>query len=145
MVEWQVFRDGTKESDVFDVAPVVDTINPFGDYAVVKIDDSQGAKFDQYQRGTELELKVIPEPGDTAISRFVGYVVERRELDQDGADVLEVEAYTFDQFLRRNTVSNDQTGNSISEALADIIQTDTPIAYNSANVEVGDPQELTRS
>jgi hypothetical protein len=75
---------------------------------------------------------------------FTGYVVERRESEQEGADVLEVEAYSFDQFLRRNTVTNDQTGNTITEALADIIQTDTPVTYNAANVAVGDDQELTR-
>jgi len=159
MAKWRLFRDGVEESDVFDVAPVVDTINPFGDYAVAKIDDSKGEKFEDYPRGTEIRIQVSPDGsgfgyganygssygGFDLIPRFTGYVVERREVDQNGADVLEVEAYTFDQFLRRNTVTNDQTGNTIFEALEDIVTTDTPVTWNAANVEVSDPQELTRS
>jgi len=81
----------------------------------------------------------------TDTDRFTGYVVERRETEQSGADALEVEAYSFDQFLRRNSVTNDQTGNTITEALADIIATDTPVSYVAGNVDVGDDQELTRS
>lgn len=145
-VEWRVTRDGTTvEDSVFDVDPVVDTANPFGDYAVIKIDDSEGEKFDQYERGTRIDAAVSINAGISYTNRFTGYVVERRENEQAGADVLEVEAYSFDQFLRRNTVTNDQRGNTIAQALADIIQTDTPVSYVAGNVDVGDDQELTRS
>jgi len=145
MTEFRVTRDGsTVEDAVFDVDPVVDTANPFGDYCVIKLDDRGGNKFDQYQRGTRVDVEIIDESG-TTFDRFTGYVVERRENEQAGADALEVEAYSFDQFLRRNTVTNDQRGNTISQALADIIQTDTPVSYVAANVDVGDDQELTRS
>ena len=145
MTEFRVTRDGsTVEDAVFDVDPVVDTANPFGDYAVIKLDDRGGNKFDKYQRGTRVDVEIIDESG-TTFDRFTGYVVERRENEQAGADALEVEAYSFDQFLRRNTVTNDQRGNTISQALADIIQTDTPVSYVAGNVDVGDDQELTRS
>jgi len=144
MAIFEVTRDGTTVEDaVFDVDPVVDTANPFGDYCVVKIDDRGGQKFENYPRGTRIDVS-ITEDGTTT-DRFTGYVVERRETEQSGADVLEVEAYSFDQFLRRNTVTNDQRGNTITEALADIIQTDTPVSYVAGNVTVGDDQELTRA
>jgi len=144
-VEWRVTRDGTDvETGVFDVDPVVDTANPFGDYCVFKLDDRGGQKFENYERGTRVDVAVSNNAGITFDNRFTGYVVERRETEQSGADVLEVEAYSFDQFLRRNTVTNDQTGNLISEALADIIQTDTAVSYVAGNVTVGDDQELTR-
>jgi len=145
MTEFRVTRDGsTVEDAVYDVDPVVDTANPFGDYAVIKLDDRGGNKFAQYERGTRVDVEIIDESGST-FDRFTGYVVERRENEQAGADALEVEAYSFDQFLRRNTVTNDQRGNTISQALADIIQTDTPVSYVAGNVDVGDDQELTRS
>ena len=145
MAEFTVTRDGdTQEDAVFDVDPIVDTANPFGDFAVIKMDDSEGEKFDAYPRGTRVDVS-IEDDDATTYDRFTGYVVERLETEQSGADVLEVEAYSFDQFLRRNTVTNDQRGNTITEALADIIQTDTPVTYETALVEVGDDQELTRT
>lgn len=144
MATFEVTRDGDTVVDaVFDVSPLVDTANPFGDYCVVKMDDRGGEKFENFERGTRIDV-TITEDGQS-YDRFTGYVVERRETEQSGADVLEVEAYSFDQFLRRNTVTNDQTGNTIGEALADIIETDTPVSYVAANVDVGDDQELTRS
>ena len=115
---FRVIRDGEiVEDTVFDVDPVVDTANPFGDYAVIKMDDSEGEKFDAYARGTRVDVAVSDSFDEPFRTRFTGYVVERRETEQDGADVLEVEAYSFDQFLRRNTVTNDQQGNTIAEAL----------------------------
>ena len=184
MTEFLVTRDGgTIETGVFDVDPVVDTGNPFGDFCVIKMDDSGGEKFQTYGRGTRVDVAIDPESntltvtsGETittdsgttdsytsvlnagtyenagtvestggTVERFTGYVVERRETEQNGADVLEVEAYSFDQFLRRNTVTNDQRGHTITEALEDIIQTDTPVTFNAANIDVGDDQELTRT
>lgn len=183
MPTYTVFRDGdVLEDAVFDVDPVVDTSNPFGNYAVIKMDDRGGEKFSEYERGTRIDVLIDPDgetlsiqSGDTVttssggtdsyttvfnagtyenagtvqttggdIDRFTGYVVERRETEQSGADVLEVEAYSFDQFLRRNTVTNDQSGSLISEALQDIITTDTPVSYVAGNINVGDDQELTR-
>jgi len=129
------------ERAAYDVDPVVDTANPFGDYGVFKADDRGGQIFDLYGRGERIDFYA---PQETT-PRLSGYVVERRENEQAGADALEVEAYSFDQFLRRNTVTNDQRGNTISQALADIIQTDTPVSYVAGNVDVGDDQELTRS
>ena len=143
---FRVIRDGEViEDTVFDVDPVVDTANPFGDFCVIKMDDSNGEKFANYARGTRVDVAVSDSFDQPFITRFTGYVVERRETEQDGADVLEVEAYSFDQVLRRNTVTNDQQGNLISEALEDIITTDTPVTFVAGNVDVGDEQELTRS
>jgi hypothetical protein len=143
MATWELFRDGTKEQDLINVQ-YIDSANPFGDYAILQIEDNQGNKFDKFEYATEIEVTVTPD-GGSQISKFVGFVVERRENDQQGQDVLEVEAYSFDQFLRQNDVSNDQTGKLISNAIADIIQTDTPVSFNASKVNVVDDFELRRS
>lgn len=144
--KWQVVRDQTHiETGVFDVR-IVDTANPFGNYAIAKIDDVQGTKFDDYTRGTRVDFNYSTNNGISYTSRFTGFVVETRELDNQGADALEIECYSFDQFLRRDSVTNDQTGNLISDALEDIIKTDTPVDWNASLVHVEDDgQELTES
>jgi len=186
MTQWLLEVNGSFETGLYDVT-AVDTANPFGNYAVAKIDDQTGDKFDTYTRGTRVRLSAYTDTqpsvltintgeietvnnatqthrkirndgtlqvGPTGIQQvgtdapdreFVGYVVESRELDQQGADALEVEIYSFDQFLRQNTVTNDQSGNTISEALEDIITTDTPVTWNASNVTVESDIELSRS
>ncbi|UXF50164.1 hypothetical protein 7865G3C6_23 [Haloquadratum phage sp.] len=143
MATWELFRDGVKEQDLINVQ-YIDSANPFGDYVILQIEDNLGQKFDKFEYATEIEVTVTPE-GGTQISKFVGFVVERRENDQQGQDVLEVEAYSFDQFLRQNDVSNDQSGKLISDAIQDIVQTDTPVSFNAAKVNVVDDFELRRS
>jgi len=144
-VFWQVTINQTEVlEDVFDVE-VVDTVNPFGSYAVIYADDVSGQSFEKFTRGTRVDIAYSDNQGITFENRFTGYVVESREFDEGGADTLEVECYTFDQFLRRNTVSNDQTGNTISQALIDIIQNDTPVKLNTDNIVVGSDSTLSRS
>ena len=143
MATWELFRDGTKEQDLINVE-YIDSANPFGDYVICQIEDNQGQKFDKFEYATEIEVTVTPE-GGTQLSKFTGFVVERRENDQQGQDVLEVEAYSFDQFLRQNDVSNDQSGKLISDAIEDIIKTDTPVSFNANKVSVVDDFEIRRS
>jgi hypothetical protein len=145
MVTWELIRDGSDNIDTLYDVELTDTANPFGDFAICKIDDSGGELFDKFPRGTRIELQVTPTDATTAISKFVGFVVERRGLNQAGADALEIEAYSFDQFLRQNTVSNDLRGLSLFDALKSIVTNDTPVDFVAANVAVGDPQEVTRS
>lgn len=143
--QWQIVRDQTEvESDLYDVE-VVDTANPFGNRAIAYIDDNSGDKFDNYTRGTRVDFEYSTNDGISYTNRFTGYVVEARELEEQGADALVVECYSFDQFLRRDVVTNDQTGNTITEALEDIVKTDTPVTWNLSNVDVVDDQELTQS
>jgi hypothetical protein len=143
--QWRILRDGTtEEPDLYDIE-VVSTANPFGSYAIAKIDDTEGSKFEDYTRGTRVDFEYSTNLGISWTERFSGFVVEARELNEQGADALEVECYSFDQFLRRDTVTNDQSGNTISEALEDIIKTDTPVTWVSGNVDVQDDQTLTRS
>jgi len=145
MVEWTLTRDETEpEDNLYDVQ-YVDSANTFGDYLIAKIDDINGTKFDQYPRGTRVDASVTPTDSTTSIDKFSGYVVERREVDQGGADALEIEAYTFDQFLRNNTVSTDLSGQTIDTALQTIVENDTPVSFNASKITVGDNQELTRS
>jgi hypothetical protein len=144
-IKWQIKRDGTTiEPDLYDVE-VVDTFNPFGNYAIAYIDDQEGDKFSDYNRGTRVDFGYSTNGGISYTERFTGYVVEAREQDQQGADSLEVECYSFDQFLRQNTVSNDQSGKTRLNALEDIVKEDTPVTWDASNVEVVDNSELTRS
>jgi len=142
MTDWTITRDGTTETNLFDVQ-LTDTLNPFGDELVFRADDIQGDKFDQYSRGTEIDATVTPD-GGSANNKFSGYVVETREREQQGADVLEATAYTFDQFLRRDQVSTDVSGQSIESALESIITADTPVSWNALKVGVGDNKEVKR-
>lgn len=144
-VVWQVTINQTEVvDDVFDVE-VIDTANPFGSYAVVYADDVTGNTFEKFSRGTRVDIAYSDNQGITFENRFTGYVVESREYDDSGSDTLEVECYTFDQFLRRNTVSNDLTGLTITQALASIVQNDTPVEFVSNNIDVGSEQTLSRS
>jgi hypothetical protein len=141
MVQWFLFRDGTFEPDLINIQ-YIDSANPFGDYIVAQIEDNLGQTFDKYPFGTKIQVDT-DDDGDRTV-QFLGFVVERRESDQQGQDVLEVEAYSFDQFLRQNDVSNDQSGKLISDAIQDIVQTDTPVSYNPSKVNVIDDFELRR-
>ena len=62
-------RDGgTIETGIFDVDPVVDTGNPFGDFCVIKMDDSGGSKFQTYGRGTRVDVAIDPESNTLTIT-----------------------------------------------------------------------------
>jgi len=144
-VQWRALLDGTDVVDeVYDVY-VRDTANPFGNYAKLYMDDDAGTLFKQFRRGQLVTVEYSTNDGVTFDERFIGYVVEARENERNGADVLAVTLYTFDQFLRRSKVSTDLSGKRISEALALIIQNDTPVQFDSAQVDVGDDVELRQS
>jgi len=134
MVTWRLFKDLIFVPDLIHIQ-YIDSVNPFGDYIIAQIEDNLGQKFDEFPFGTGIRVNVEDEDGNF-IQKFRGFVVERRERDQQGQDVLEVEAYSFDQFLRQNDVSNDQSGKLISEAIKDIVQTDTPVDFVQANMMV---------
>ena len=144
-VEWRLRRvaDDSVEDALFDVE-VVDAVNRFGRHAIVWIDDEGGEKWTQYPRGSAHELEVSDDGGETFTRRFAGYVVERREADNQGADELEVELYSFDHFLRRNRFSRDLTGDSIATALEGIIDDFTPVKWEPGNVTVGEETTLNR-
>lgn len=143
--QWRVLRDETTEADALFDAEIVDTFNPFGNYAIAYIDDTEGTRYADYPRGTRMDFQVSPDGETTYTTRFSGYVVERRERDIEGADALEVECYSFDQFLRRNTNDTDLSGQSISSALQTLIEDYTPVTWNASNVTVGDDVEVQRS
>lgn len=150
MTDWRVeVNDGaevlTNDDGLYDVE-VVDTFNPFGDYATAFFDDLAGNLFDKFQRGTKVVFQYSNDGFTTVNDRFIGYVVNDLPRDSDGAEQLEVEAYSFDQFLRGDEVTNDQTGNTIFEALEDVIKTDVPpVEWDASLVDVENNQELTES
>ena len=150
MTEWIIeVNDGQevlgRDDGLYDVI-VSDTFNPFGNYAKGFFDDVGGELFDIFQRGTKVSFQYSNENTNGFEQRFVGYVVNDLAQEADGAEQVEVEAYTFDQFLRGDEVSNDQTGNTIFEALEDVITTDVPpVSFDASLVEVVDDIELTQS
>jgi len=150
MTDWRVeVNDGeevlTNDDGLYDVE-IVDTFNPFGDYATAFFDDLAGNLFDKFQRGTKVVFQYSNDGFSTVNDRFIGYVVNDLPRDSDGAEQLEVEAYSFDQFLRGDEVTNDQTGNTIFEALEDVIKTDVPpVEWDASLVDVEENQELTES
>jgi len=150
MTDWRIeVNDGaevlTNDDGLYDVE-IVDTFNPFGDFATAFFDDLGGALFDKFQRGTKVVFQYSNDGFQTVNDRFVGYVVNDLPRDSDGAEQLEVEAYSFDQFLRGDEVTNDQTGNTIFEALEDVIKTDVPpVEWDASLVDVENNQELTES
>ena len=134
------------ESDGLYDARTVDTFNPFGDYATAWFDDLEGELFEIFNRGTKVSFEYDDDTTNGFVQDFVGFVVNDFENEADGAEQLEVEAYTFDQFLRGDEVSNSQEGKLISEALEDVIKTDVPpIDWDASLVDVEDDIELTRS
>ena len=150
MSTWNInVNDGqriiTEDDGLYDVE-VADTLNPFGSYAKAFIDDLDGEIFELLRRGAKVEFQYEDFYTTGFESRFVGFTVNELLNDADGAEQLEVEAYTFDQFLRGDEVSNDQSGKTIFEALEDVITTDVPpVDWEPNNVEVVDNVELTQS
>lgn len=76
--------------------------------------------------------------------RLQGFVVERREVEEAGADQLEVDVYSLDQLLRGDTVTENTSGKTILEALETIIVNDTPVTWNVNNVSVEDNVTVRR-
>src|SRR6056297_784574 len=150
MSEWIIeVNDGEevlgRDDGLYDVV-VSDTFNPFGNFAKGFFDDLEGQLFDLFQRGTKVSFQYSNDNTSGFTQRFVGYVVNDLEKEADGAEQLEIEAHSFDQFLRGDEVTNDQTGNTIFEALEDVITTDIPpVSWDGSLVEVVDNIELTES
>jgi hypothetical protein len=149
MATWELYRDGDSTTRGFVVPELIDvkyidSANPFGDRAICQLEDRKGLLFDLFEFGTRIELFVTPD-GGSEIRKFVGFMVEKREYEQNGQDQLEIIAHTFDQFLRQNDVSEDQTGKLISDAVQDIVSDDTPISVGAANISVIDDFKIQRS
>jgi len=150
MTEWIIeVNDGQevlgRDDGLYDVV-VSDTFNPFGNFAKAFFDDLEGQLFDLFQRGTKVSFQYSNDNTNGFTQRFVGYVVNDLEQEADGAEQLEIEAHSFDQFLRGDEVTNDQTGNTIFEALEDVITTDVPpVSWDASLVEVQNNIELTQS
>jgi hypothetical protein len=150
MTEWRVnVNDGqrllTEADGLYDVI-TVDAFNPFGDYAKAFFDDLEGELFELFSRGTKVTFEFSTDGGATYSTDFVGFVVNDFESEADGAEQLEVEAYTFDQFLRGDEVSSDLTGQTISSALETVIKNDVPpVDWDASLVSVEDDVELTQS
>jgi hypothetical protein len=145
MTDWRIVDGGGNiEADLFDVE-VTETADNFGDGAVAFLDDSSGDKFEQYPRGTRIDFEAKERSESTYSTELVSFVVERREKDKNGADVLEIECYDITHLLRRGQVKTDLSGQSLSSALQTIITESTPITYNSSKVTVLEDLTITRS
>jgi len=148
MVQYQVSIDGTTFSELNNVNGDT-TINPFGDRFVCEFIDNGGSKFDNISVDDAVEIfarEPTPsgQPDNSFSSIFEGYVVQSDEKQEGSRDVLQVTVYSFDQIIRNERISNDQSGNTIATALENIITTDTPVEYVAGNVSVGDNRTLNR-
>lgn len=150
MTEWRVVvndnqRTLTDTDGLFDVE-TTKTFNPFGDFARAWFDDLEGELFDLFTRGTKVEFQYDAPYTSGFVTDFVGFVVSDFETDAQGAEQLEVEAYSFDQFLRGTNVSSDLSGLRVFDALKQVIQDDVPpVSWDSANVDVVNNKKLTQS
>lgn len=145
MPEWRVQKNNSSYvDDLFDVE-VVDTQNPFGSYGIAYVDDFEGTKRDDFPIGTRLDFEVKPDGSSSYQQRLTGFVVEPREVERQGADALEVEAYDVNHLLRRGTVREDVSGQSISSALQDIIEKFTPVTWNASKVSVEEDVQVTQN
>lgn len=132
------------EENLIDVS-VIDAVNRFGRKATAWVDDVEGERSNKYPRGTGIVFEVSPAGSSEFIERFRGFVVEQREEERNGRDMLEVETYSFDYFLRKDTIERDFDGETIFDALEEIIEDFTPVKWEPDNVEVVNNEQLTRS
>ena len=152
MTTWQITINEEEtlgvEEGLFDVPELTDTFNPFANIGVARFDDRDGELYDKFARGTRVDFEFAesldPSPEEFN-TRLEGFVVERREIEDDGADVLEIEVYSLDQLLRGDKVTEDTSGLTVFEALETIIVNDTPVLWEPNNVSVGDNVTLSRN
>lgn len=147
-IEWRLLRPNAGdavEPNLFDLE-VTDAVNRFGRSAVAYVDDVEGTDaWANYPRGTAVELEYSTDGGSTFTRRFAGWVAERRRANQSGAEVLEIEIYSYDHFLRRNQVTRTFSSKAISTILEDIIKDFTPVSWASGNnVTVVNDETITR-
>ena len=128
MTEWIIeVNDGEevlgRDDGLFDVI-VSDTFNPFGNFAKGFFDDVGGELFDIFQRGTKVSFQYSNENSNGFEQRFVGYVVNDLAQEADGAEQVEVEAYTpttepgFGEEAGPITVSGSGTSVELFEDIA---------------------------
>jgi len=124
-----------------------ETINPFGDRYIMTFRDVEGRKFNSLSINDAVDVFARePTPSgqanDTFQQIFDGYIVDLDGYQEGKRDVLDVTAYTFDQLIRNESVSNDQTDKRIDAILKDIIETDTPVEWVAGNVAVQDNRQI---
>lgn len=145
-MEFRVRRQpsGDLESDLFDVDPLLDARNRFARKAQLYIDDLDGSKQDDYRFYQRVDIEAREDFNDSFGRLFSGIVVETHDKEQNGADILEGELYSYDYLLRTDQIDLDVSGQNIATALENIIA-ESPVYWNANNVDVGDEQELNRT
>lgn len=144
MTQWRLEINNTEFAENLYDVEVTDALNRFGRSAIAYIDDSGGTQFEKFPRGTRLDFEYSTDGGQTFEERFSGYVVERKESNRAGADSLEIEAYSFDHFLRRNKNQRDLSGKTLSQAIQELIEDFTPVTYDGTLVNVQNDQTINR-
>lgn len=146
MTEYRVKVAGNVENQLRDLE-LVQNANPFGDNATLYIASTDGNRRTAYTEGTRIKIQSREfNSGSSWSTMLDGYVVEPRQRDEgNGGGVLEVEVYALDSLLRRGTVGADLSGQSLKDALKQVVQDYTPASWNSNNVNIVDNQQVTRS
>lgn len=148
MAEWRALLDAdtsTEEPYLTDVE-LGQSLNPFGDYTILVINDFNGNRYGEYTKGRRVDVESKAENSSTWETQLAGFVVERREQDDGAGVALEVELYSLDHLLRRGDVRAPLSGQSMKAALQQIIQDFTPLAWNDTSklIDIGNPQSITR-
>lgn len=146
MPEWRALLDSNtsnEEPNLVDVE-VGENLNPFGDYAMLAVDDHDGSRYDEYRRGRRVDVQAKADDSSSWSTELPGFVVDRRQMDEGGGTTIEIELYSLDHLLRRSDVSAPLDGQSMLSALQQLIEDDTPVAWNASNVDIVSSQEVTR-
>jgi hypothetical protein len=140
MTQWRVLLDGDSNKVEPQLRDVEVTVNadPFGDNATAFIGDPAGQRADEYSEGRRVDFQVRDfDTQGTYQTVLAGYVVQSRPRSEGAGDILEVECYSFDTLLRRNEMNGDLSGQSVSEALKDLVQNHIPgVSYDPSQVDV---------
>jgi hypothetical protein len=140
MTQWRVLLDGDSNKVEPQLRDVEVTVNadPFGDNATAFVGDVAGQRADEYREGRRVDFQVRDfDTQGTYQTVLAGYVVQSRPRSEGAGDILEVECYSFDTLLRRNEMNGDLSGQSVSDALKDLVQNHIPgVTYDSNQVNV---------
>lgn len=146
MAEWRALLDADSskaEPNLIDVEYTTN-LNPFGDFAVLEIDDFDGSRYDEYRKGRRVDIESKPSGGSFS-TQMPGYVVNRREHDEAGANRVSVELYSLGHLLSRGDIREDLSDQTLESAMQTVIENYTPVAWNASNVDIQNSQTITRN
>lgn len=120
---------------------VRDGIGPFANKAEVVLDDEDGTKPAEYPRPTTVELYVEVPDAAEPIRRFAGFVQDHAtDRNETTLTIL-----SHDFWIRKATsVYADFDAAAVTDILRQLVEAETPLAWDETLVEVENDEEITR-